>query len=79
MSEVFTAQKFIKDLKNGKFKNIMLLHGPEVLKETGLFDFMMSDPAILNIIKKEYEMDDPELLFDYHYFLKNPQKLCSFL
>lgn len=64
-------ETFVDNLKNGNYKKIIILSGAGISVASGIPDFRTPKIGLYSLLE-EYNIEQPELIFDINYFRKNP-------
>ena len=67
-SEAYTYEKFIDGLKNGEYKNVVIMTGPGISASAGIPDLMSPIAGRMANIN----LPEPKALFDLKYFQEKP-------
>jgi NAD-dependent SIR2 family protein deacetylase len=74
LENVTTIPDVVEILRNAK--NVMVLTGAGVSVSCGIPDFRSETGIYARL--DEFDLDDPQQMFDIHYFRENPQIFYSF-
>ena len=67
-----TVEDAVELLRNAK--NIMVLSGAGISTSCGIPDFRSATGLYANLqAEGRYELDDPQQMFDIHYFVEHPE------
>jgi len=70
-----TLEDFVKNLKENKFKNVIVMTGAGISVSCGIPDFRSPGTGLYANLQK-YDLPRPEAIFDIGYFRKNPKPFC---
>jgi len=70
--EDWPVSKICSELKNGRFKNIVVLTGAGISTASGIPDFRTPGTGLYDNLQA-YNLDQPEDIFDLHFFKQNPK------
>lgn len=73
----FTYSSFVESLKQGKYKRIVVMTGAGISVSAGIPDFRSPGTGLYDNLK-EYNLPQPEALFQIDYFMKNPEPFYKF-
>jgi len=70
--EDWTVSKICEDLKNGRFKNIVVFTGAGISTSAGIPDFRTPGTGLYDNLQA-YNLDEPEDIFSLDFFKTNPK------
>jgi len=70
--EDWTVSKICDELKNGRFKNIVVFTGAGISTASGIPDFRTPGTGLYDNLQA-YDLDEPEDIFDIFFFRQNPK------
>lgn len=73
-----TIRGVCNKIKSGKIKRIVILTGAGISSSAGIPDFRSPDTGIYNTIQ-EYNLPEPESLFDIDFFKDDPYPFYDFM
>lgn len=73
----FTYDHLVHGLKEGKFKNIMVMTGAGISVSAGIPDFRSPGTGVYANLAK-YKLPSPEALFTLDFFINNPEPFYDF-
>ena len=77
--EIYSKEKLIQGLKEGKYKNVVVMTGAGISVSAGIPDFRSAGTGLYANLQK-YNLPTPESIFDIDYFQEKPEafyKLAS--
>ena len=75
--EAFTYQTLVEGLKENRFKKILVMTGAGISVSAGIPDFRSPGTGIYDNLQ-EYDLPQPEALFQIDYFLQKPEPFYKF-
>ena len=75
--DVFTYDNLVQGLKEGAFKNIVVMTGAGISVSAGIPDFRSPGTGVYANLAK-YKLPTPEALFQIDFFINNPEPFYDF-
>jgi NAD-dependent SIR2 family protein deacetylase len=73
----FTYEDLVNGLKEGKFKNILVMSGAGISVSAGIPDFRSPKTGVYDNLA-EYNLPTPNSIFEINYFKEKPQAYYKF-
>lgn len=72
------GKRILDNLKNNKYNKVSFLLGAGASTAAGIPDFRSND-GIYKKIKDKYDLEDPSMIFNIHFFKQNPHIYYDYL